>query len=85
MHDGAYVASGAAIGKNALLFSSRAPIAASAGRSLASCSPAVPARSTLARAIRTVIDKVFPFESTNEAMGYVEAGRAKGKVVVKVG
>jgi NADPH:quinone reductase-like Zn-dependent oxidoreductase len=35
-------------------------------------------------AIRPVIDKVFPFESTNEAMAYVEAGRAKGKVVVKL-
>ena len=34
--------------------------------------------------IRPVIDRVFPFESTNEAMAYVEAGRAKGKVVVKV-
>jgi len=31
-----------------------------------------------------VIDKVFPFESTNDAMAYVEAGRAKGKVVVKI-
>jgi len=37
-----------------------------------------------AGAIRPVIDKVFPFESTNEAMAYVEAGRAKGKVVIKV-
>jgi alcohol dehydrogenase len=35
-------------------------------------------------AIRRVIDKVFPFESTNEAMAYVEAGHAKGKVVVKI-
>jgi len=35
-------------------------------------------------AIRPVIDKVFPFESTNEAMAYVEAGRAKGKVVIKI-
>ena len=35
-------------------------------------------------AIRPVIDKVFPFESTNEAMAYVEAGRAKGKVVIKL-
>lgn len=35
-------------------------------------------------AIRPVIDKVFPFESTNEALAYVEAGRAKGKVVIKV-
>lgn len=34
--------------------------------------------------IRPVIDKVFPFEATNEAMVYVESGRAKGKVVVKV-
>jgi NADPH:quinone reductase-like Zn-dependent oxidoreductase len=34
--------------------------------------------------IRPVMDRVFPFESTNEAMAYVEGGRAKGKVVVKV-
>lgn len=34
--------------------------------------------------IRPVVDRVFPFESTNEAMAYVEAGRAMGKVVVKV-
>ncbi|MBK7374826.1 MAG: NADP-dependent oxidoreductase [Chitinophagaceae bacterium] len=34
--------------------------------------------------IKPVMDKVFPFEQTNEAMAYVEAGRAKGKVVVKV-
>lgn len=34
--------------------------------------------------IRPVIDRVFPFESTNDAMAYVEAGRAKGKVVIKV-
>jgi NADPH:quinone reductase-like Zn-dependent oxidoreductase len=34
--------------------------------------------------IRPVIDKVFPFESTREALAYVESGRAKGKVVVKV-
>lgn len=35
-------------------------------------------------AIRPVIDKVFPFEATNEAMAHVESGRAKGKVVIKV-
>jgi NADPH:quinone reductase-like Zn-dependent oxidoreductase len=35
-------------------------------------------------AIRPVIDRVFPFESTNEALAYVESGRAKGKVVIKV-
>lgn len=35
-------------------------------------------------AIRPVIDKVFPFDATNEAMAYVEAGRAKGKVVVQL-
>ena len=35
-------------------------------------------------AIRPVVDQVFPFESTREAMDYVETGRAKGKVVVKM-
>lgn len=35
-------------------------------------------------AIRPVIDKVFPFSQANEALAYVEAGRAKGKVVVSV-
>ena len=34
--------------------------------------------------IRPVVDRVFSFESTNEAMAYVERGRAKGKVVVRV-
>lgn len=34
--------------------------------------------------IHPVVDKVFPFEQMNEAMAYVESGRAKGKVVVKV-
>ena len=37
-----------------------------------------------AGAIRPVLDRVFPFESAKEAMAYVEKGRAKGKVVVKV-
>lgn len=37
-----------------------------------------------AGAIRPVVDKVFPFEATNEALAYVESGRAKGKVVIKV-
>src|SRR5687768_14295040 len=31
-----------------------------------------------------VIDKVFPFDQTKEALAYLEEGRAKGKVVVKV-
>ncbi|OYU46687.1 MAG: NADPH:quinone oxidoreductase [Burkholderiales bacterium PBB4] len=35
-------------------------------------------------AIRPVVDKVFPFEATNEALAYVESGRAKGKVVIKM-
>jgi NADPH:quinone reductase-like Zn-dependent oxidoreductase len=34
--------------------------------------------------IRPVVDRVFPFELTREALAYVETGRAKGKVVVKV-
>jgi NADPH:quinone reductase-like Zn-dependent oxidoreductase len=34
--------------------------------------------------IRPVIDRVFPFESANDALAHVEAGRAKGKVVVKI-
>lgn len=32
--------------------------------------------------IKPVIDKVFPFASTAEALAYVEAGRAAGKVVI---
>jgi NADPH:quinone reductase-like Zn-dependent oxidoreductase len=31
-----------------------------------------------------VVDRVFPFESTNEALAYVETGRARGKVVVRL-
>jgi NADPH:quinone reductase-like Zn-dependent oxidoreductase len=34
--------------------------------------------------IRPALDRVFPFESTKEAMAYVESGRARGKVVVTV-
>jgi len=34
--------------------------------------------------IRPVVDRVFPFQSTNEALAFVETGRAKGKVVIKV-
>lgn len=34
--------------------------------------------------IRPVVDKVFPFASTNDALAYVESGRAKGKVVITV-
>lgn len=34
--------------------------------------------------IKPIIDKVFPFEQTNDAMAYVETGRVKGKVVIKV-
>ena len=35
--------------------------------------------------IRPVVDKVFPFEQTGDALAYVESGRAKGKVVIDVG
>lgn len=34
--------------------------------------------------IKPVIDKVFAFEQINEALSYVETGRSRGKVVVKV-
>lgn len=37
-----------------------------------------------AGAIRPVVDKVFPFEATNDALAYVESGRARGKVVIRV-
>ena len=34
--------------------------------------------------IRPVVDRIFPFASTKDAMAYVEAGRAKGKVIVSL-
>lgn len=34
--------------------------------------------------IQPVVDKVFPFAEINEAMSYVETGRTKGKVIVKL-
>ncbi|MGA8545157.1 MAG: NADP-dependent oxidoreductase [Mycobacterium sp.] len=34
--------------------------------------------------IRPVMDRVFPFDQTKDAVEYVEGGRAQGKVVVKV-
>ncbi|MGA8136956.1 MAG: NADP-dependent oxidoreductase [Pseudomonas gingeri] len=34
--------------------------------------------------IKPVIDRTVPFESTAEALSYVERGRAKGKVVIKL-
>lgn len=34
--------------------------------------------------IRPVVDQVFPFEKANEALAYVETGRARGKVVIAV-
>ncbi len=36
------------------------------------------------RIIRPVIDKVFPFDQAKEALAYLELGRAKGKVVVRM-
>jgi NADPH:quinone reductase-like Zn-dependent oxidoreductase len=37
-----------------------------------------------AEVIKPVVDKVFTFEQTNDALKYVESGRAKGKVVIRV-
>ncbi|MDX8036031.1 NADP-dependent oxidoreductase [Lentzea sp. BCCO 10_0856] len=34
--------------------------------------------------ITPVVDRIFPFEQTNEALAHVDTGRAKGKVVVRV-
>ncbi|NGN41904.1 NADP-dependent oxidoreductase [Mesorhizobium sp. CGMCC 1.15528] len=34
--------------------------------------------------LRPVMDRVFPFEATNEGLAYIETGRSKGKVVVKL-
>ncbi|WP_404427065.1 NADP-dependent oxidoreductase [Ureibacillus chungkukjangi] len=34
--------------------------------------------------IKPVIDKVFPFEDAQKAMKYAEAGRAKGKIILKI-
>lgn len=34
--------------------------------------------------VRPVVDQVFPFQATNEAMDYLATGRVKGKVVVKL-
>lgn len=37
-----------------------------------------------AKIIKPTVDKVFSFQETNEALSYVESGRAKGKVVIKI-
>ena len=34
--------------------------------------------------IRPLVDRVFAFEKTGDALAYVETGRAKGKVVIRV-
>jgi alcohol dehydrogenase len=34
--------------------------------------------------VRPVLDRVFPFGSTNEALAHVDTGRARGKVVIRV-
>ena len=34
--------------------------------------------------VRPVVDKVFAFPATNEALAYLETGRARGKVVIRV-
>jgi len=35
-------------------------------------------------AIRPVVHRVFGFDATNDALAYVDSGRAKGKVVIKL-
>lgn len=36
-------------------------------------------------AIHCVVDRVFAFDETNDALNYVQKGRAKGKVVISMG
>lgn len=35
-------------------------------------------------AIRPTVDRVFPLDSTSDALAYLETGRAKGKAIIKV-
>lgn len=37
-----------------------------------------------ANIIKPVVEKIYPFSQTNEALSYVESGRAKGKIVIKI-
>lgn len=37
-----------------------------------------------AGALRPVLDRIFPFDETLDAMAYVEQGRAKGKIVITI-
>lgn len=37
-----------------------------------------------ANIIKPTVDRIFSFQETNEALSYVESGRSKGKVVIKV-
>ena len=37
-----------------------------------------------AKKIEVVVDKIFPFDKAKDALAYLEAGRAKGKVVVSI-
>jgi NADPH:quinone reductase-like Zn-dependent oxidoreductase len=43
------------------------------------------AHAGLAARVTPVIDKSYPLEEAAEAMRYLEAGRVRGKVVVRVG
>lgn len=42
------------------------------------------ARLVDAGTLRPVVDRVFPFAEIADAMAYLEAGHAKGKVVVRL-
>lgn len=37
------------------------------------------------RKLEPIIDRVFPFSEIGEAIAYLEAGQAKGKMVVRMG
>lgn len=37
-----------------------------------------------AKKVEVVVDRIFPFTEAKEALAYLEGGRAKGKVVVRM-
>ena len=68
------------------MFSSLRPLALAAALlpSLAFAQFSLPPLPYAADALEPVIDKVFDFDALPDAFAYLESGRAKGKVVVRI-